>query len=430
MLQLFSTGIIPLWLTTAGILADQPPPNWAMLDLLQLNPPDLEISKLWQTYVTRWSDQGFSSTDQGFWLQTSDQLLVHHNALHPLPAASLTKIATSLAALKTWGPHHQFITEVRTTGSINNGVLQGDLIIVGGGDPLFVGSEAISLAHSLNRMGIQHVLGNLVITGSFTMDFQTDPLQSGERLRQGLQGQVYEPTEENGYTPPPQPLAAKPRVEIAGTVEWETAVGTSTLLIRHTSLPLYALLKQMNVNSNNALAEALATAMGGSAVVIAQGRAVTGIPAEEMLLHNGSGLGPENQLSPRAAIALLQGIQQELQRYQLTLADVLAMAGRDRGTLTERKLPTAALVKTGTLWDVSALAGVIPTRKFGLVWFIIINRGENIDGFRQDQDRILQLLTQRLGAAPDLLPQFKPSLPPAVLGDLRRNQIMSNRPPS
>ncbi|NJM65243.1 MAG: D-alanyl-D-alanine carboxypeptidase [Acaryochloris sp. RU_4_1] len=429
MLQLFSTGIIPLWLTTAGILGDQPPPNWAMLDLLQLNPPDLEIPKLWQTYVTRWSDQGFSTTNQGFWLQTSDQLLVHHNALHPLPAASLTKVATSLAALKTWEPHHQFITEVRTTGSINNGVLQGDLIIVGGGDPLFVGPEAISLAHSLNRLGIQRVLGNLVIIGSFTMDFQTDPLQSGERLRQGLQGQVYEPTAENGYTPPP-PLAAKPHVEIAGTVKWEAAAGTSTLLFHHVSLPLYALLKQMNVNSNNALAETLATAMGGSSVVITQVRAATGVPAEEIVLHNGSGLGQENRLSPRAAVALLQGIQQELQRHQLTLADVLPMAGRDRGTLAERKLPTAALVKTGTLFDVSALTGVIPTRKFGPVWFTIINRGENIDGFRQDQDQILQQLTQRLGAAPDLLPQFTPSLPPAVLGDLRRNQIMTHRPPS
>jgi D-alanyl-D-alanine carboxypeptidase/D-alanyl-D-alanine-endopeptidase (penicillin-binding protein 4) len=310
---------------------------------------------------------------------------------------------------------------------IDKGVLQGDLIIVGGGDPLFVGSEAISLAHSLNRMGIQRVSGNLVIIGLFTMDFQTSPLQSGERLRQGLQGQVYPPTDENSYTLPPQPLVAQPQVEIAGTVRWEMEAGTSTLLIRHVSLPLYALLKQMNVNSNNALAEALATAMGGSSIVVAQVRAATGVPAKEIVLHNGSGLGQENRLSPRAAVALLQGIQQELQRHQLTLADVLPMAGRDRGTLTERRLPTTALVKTGTLWNVSALTGVIPTRKLGPVWFTIINRGENIDGFRQDQDRILQQLTQRLGAAPDFLPQFQPSLPPAVLGDLRRNQVMTNR---
>lgn len=424
MLQLFSTGLVPLWLNTVGILANQTVPPLDMLTLLQMNAPDGETSRIWQTYMDSLSEQGFSATAQGFWLQTQNQLLVNHNALQPLPAASLTKVATSLAALKTWGPHHTFLTEVRATGPVKNGVLQGDLVIVGGGDPLFVGLEAVSVAHTLHQMGIQRVSGNLVIMGPFSMDFLSDPIQIGERLRQGFKGQIYQPTEENSYTQPPGSTALTANLEISGSVQWGADGSQSKLLLRHQSLPLYALLKQMNVNSNNALAETLAAAIGGAPTLVAQVTTATGVPAREILLQNGSGLGQDNRLSPRAVTALLQGIQRELQAHQLTLADVFPVASRDRGTIEERQLPQAAIVKTGTLWNVSALAGVIPTQKFGPVWFTIINRGENIEGFRQDQDRILRQLTQRFGTAPSGSISLQPSRPTPALGDLKRNQVI------
>jgi len=426
MLQLFSTGIFPLWLNTAGILMNQAMPAFNLLDLLQMNSPDVTISKVWQAALSRFSHQGFAASAQGFWLQSQNRLLVNHNALQPLPAASLTKVATSLAALKTWGPNHTFITEIRTTGSVQEGVLEGDLVIVGGGDPLFVGPEAVSIGHSLHQLGIQRVSGNLVIVGVFTMDFLSDPMQAAERLRQGFKGQVYSLAVENSYTPPPQWAALSSTLEISGVVQWQTYTPQSQLLLRHSSLPLYALLKQMNVNSNNALATALTTQIGGVPTLVTRVTAATGVPAREFALQNGSGLGQENRLSPRAVVALLQGIQQELQEHQLTLADVLPVASRDRGTIEERQLPNAAIVKTGTLWNVSALAGVIPTQKFGPLWFTIINRGENIEGFRQDQDQILQQLTQRLGVPSAEMTQIRPSRPTPVVADPNRNQ--GNRP--
>ncbi len=424
MLQLFSTGLIPLWLNTVGVLTPQTLPPLSLFDLLRINPPDAAVTEIWHASLARFSTQGFSPTAQGFWLQTQDQLLVNHNALQPLPAASLTKVATTLGALKTWSPHHTFITEVRATGPIVNGVLEGDLVIVGGGDPLFVGPEAISMGYSLNQMGIQKIAGNLVISGPFWMDFLADPIQSGERLRQGFKGQIYQPTEENRYTqPPPTPLTAN--LAISGAVQWRPYPPQSRGLLRHRSLPVFALLKQMNVNSNNALAEALATAMGHAPILVAQVTAATGVPADEIRLQNGSGLGQDNRLSPRAVVALLQGIQRELQPHKLTLADVFPVANRDLGTIEERQLPAAAIVKTGTLWNVSALAGVIPTQELGPVWFTVINRGENIEGFRQEQDRILQRLIQRLGTTPGGTAGLRPSRSTPALGDLRRHQILS-----
>ena len=58
------------------------------------------------------------------WLQSEDGMLAHHQGTVPLPVASLTKVATTLAALQTWGPMHQFVTLVDATGPIQDGVLR------------------------------------------------------------------------------------------------------------------------------------------------------------------------------------------------------------------------------------------------------------------------------------------------------------------
>jgi D-alanyl-D-alanine carboxypeptidase/D-alanyl-D-alanine-endopeptidase (penicillin-binding protein 4) len=60
----------------------------------------------------------------------------------------LTKIATSLAALKTWGPSYQFETLISATGPVQNGVLQGDLVIKAVAIR-FVWEEAIALVTDL-----------------------------------------------------------------------------------------------------------------------------------------------------------------------------------------------------------------------------------------------------------------------------------------
>uniref|UniRef100_A0ACD5GWR3 Uncharacterized protein n=1 Tax=Desertifilum tharense IPPAS B-1220 TaxID=1781255 RepID=A0ACD5GWR3_9CYAN len=73
------------------------------------------------------------------------------------------------------------------------------------------------------------------------------------------------------------------------------------------------------------------------------------------------------------------------------------MIGRDKGTAEDRQVSVPTAIKTGTLWDVSALAGVLPTRDRGLVWFAIINRGGDIENFREQQDRLLNQLIHQWG---------------------------------
>ncbi len=424
MLELLGSGIISLWLEAIGVYPPALPQEPTPLSLLLVEQRQPQVESIVQQYLQGLSQRGFVQAGQGIWLQSDRSLLTQHVGSEPLPAASLTKVATSLVALQTWGPQYQFVTQVGATGAIANGVLQGDLVIQGSGDPLFVWEEAFSLGNTLNRMGITEVKGNLVIAGPFAMNYETEPAIAGELLRQALDASLWsgEAADQFATLPPGTP---RPQVRITGQIKSAVLpLGQQTLLIQHRSLPLFELLKQMNIYSNNEIAEMLATALGGGPTVAHRAAIMAQVPASEIQLINGSGLGHENRISPRAVCGMFQALQRQLQGHQLTVANLFPVMGWDRGTVEFRKLPLAAVVKTGTLWDVSALAGVIPTQKYGPVWFAIINRGDDIEGFRDQQDQFLRALTQVWGAPPSLLPELRPVPIRDRLGDSSRNQIL------
>jgi D-alanyl-D-alanine carboxypeptidase/D-alanyl-D-alanine-endopeptidase (penicillin-binding protein 4) len=363
----------------------------------------------------------------------------------PLSAASLTKIATSLAALEVLGINHQFVTLIGTTGPIQAGVLQGDLVVQGGGDPLFVWEEAIVLGNTLNSMGIRQVTGDLVIVNKFYMNYESSPMKAGQLLKQALNAKAWSPEVEYQYATLPLGTA-RPQLTIAGKVRIARSlkVGSDAaqvptahrarLLLRHRSLPLRHLLKLMNVHSNNEMAQALADAVGGASVVAQHAAQATGLPQTEIQLLNGSGLGVGNRISPRTVCALLMALQERLQLPLLTrtgglltVADTFPIAGKDMdGTIFDRKIPVHAAVKTGTLNTVSALAGVLPTRDRGLVWFAIINQGTNIEGLRAEQDRLLQTLVNQWGTVSTVPPAIAPhsTNDRDYIGNASRNEIL------
>ncbi|MBW4523041.1 MAG: D-alanyl-D-alanine carboxypeptidase [Scytolyngbya sp. HA4215-MV1] len=403
MLELFSSGLVSLWLNMAGVpnaLSVGDPSSWQETPWIMLPGLTDPIAQTnLQNYLKLLKAKGLPETSQGVWIQEGATLLSEHQGTTPLPAASLTKIATSLVSLETWGPYHQFETLVGGTGILQGGVLQGDLVIQGGGDPFFVWEEAIALGNALNQLGIKRITGNLVITGKFAMNYETDPAKAGKMLKEGLDSRTW--TEEPQYQYQTLPLGTpRPQVEIGGSVQVVTQPPRSQfLLIRHQSLPLAQILKQMNIYSNNAIAEMLAELLGGGKLVAQEAAAAASITPTEIRLVNGSGLGAENRISPRAICAMLMAIQRYLRPYRLTVADLFPVAGKDVGTIEGRKIPENSAVKTGTLSDVSALAGVMPTRDRGLIWFAIVNRGTDLEGLRAGQDVLLQSLSKQWGGS-------------------------------
>jgi D-alanyl-D-alanine carboxypeptidase/D-alanyl-D-alanine-endopeptidase (penicillin-binding protein 4) len=362
--------------------------------------PDATAERLVKDYLNILAAKGFNPQRQGIWLQSDLTRLAVRNGDLPLSAASLTKIATTIAALDKWGLEFQFETQFYGTGEIEDGVLQGDLVVVGSGDPIFVWEEAIAVGNALNELGIRRIAGDLIVSENFLMNFTPNPGLGGDRLKAALNRKLW--SNEVKFVHSQMPAdTPQPLVELSGRVMVsKTPPEEGRLLLRHHSLTMRQIIKQMNIYSNNTIAEVLARGMGGGPAVAKIAANVAGVPAEEIQLINGSGLGVENRISPHAVTAMLIALERQLADQPTSVADLFPVAGRDNlGTMRDRDLPPDTAMKTGTLARVSALAGVLPTEKYGWVWFAIVNEGGDIVELRAQQDRLLQNLSQAWGVA-------------------------------
>ena len=389
---------------------------------LPLVKKDLATENIVRAYLQSLGNKKILEERQGIWIQSGWNNLGNNQGEKPLPAASLTKIATTLAALDRWGTKHQFATKVYTTAEIENGVIKGDLIIEGSGDPLFVWEEAIALGNALNRLGVKSIQGNLSIVNEFYMNYQNDSLAAGELLKQGLDQKLWQTEITRQHLQMPVGTV-QPEIAIAGQIKLiQNIPASAKLLVTHQSLPLGEILRQMNIYSNNKMAQMLADLLGGASKIAQSSAKIANFPPAEIELINGSGLGEENRISPRAVCQMLMAIDGLLKDDSLAATDLFPTAGRDLvGTVQNRGLPLGTTVKTGTLDNVSALAGVIPTKNQGDVYFSIINYGRQYKYFRQQQDWLLNELVQGWELVPnnfDLVPQNW------FLGDPRRNVVM------
>ena len=89
--------------------------------------------------------------------------LVSHRpdvARHP---ASTIKLLTTLAALEELGPAYQWKTDVHVTGPVRDGRLEGDLVLVGSGDPFLVVEQLFRLLAAVRARGLSTIAGRLVI---------------------------------------------------------------------------------------------------------------------------------------------------------------------------------------------------------------------------------------------------------------------------
>ncbi|MEM6613834.1 MAG: D-alanyl-D-alanine carboxypeptidase [Cyanobacteria bacterium P01_C01_bin.72] len=361
--------------------------------------PEFEHDRLSQSvidnYLQQLSQSGYKSDRQGLWIQSGWDVAASNLGNIPLPAASLTKIATTLAALDRWGARHQFLTNVYVTGEIVNGVVKGDLVVEGNGDPLFVWEEAIALGNTLNQLGVKEVQGNILVTDKFYMNFEQESLKSGKLLQQALNYRLWHSAITQQYLRLPIGTK-KPKVLVRGEVKVTEGVPLNAqVLIHHSSLPLAEILRQMNIYSNNKMAQILTDLLGGANLVAETSAELASFPGAEIMLINGSGLGEANQISPRAVCQMLMATERLLKPYKYSVTDLFPTAGKDIvGTLQGRNLPAGTAIKTGTLDRVSALAGVIPTGDRSNVCFSVINYGRPVQYLRQQQDSLLNELVQ------------------------------------
>ncbi|MEZ5386193.1 MAG: D-alanyl-D-alanine carboxypeptidase/D-alanyl-D-alanine-endopeptidase [Prosthecobacter sp.] len=104
-----------------------------------------------------------------------ESVVNHHAGTAFIPASSL-KTVTTATALEILGPDFRFTTELRAGAKMENGVIAGDLVIIGGGDPMLAPEDLAAMAAKLKSQGLIRITGTVrgdgrVFPGSIYNDF-------------------------------------------------------------------------------------------------------------------------------------------------------------------------------------------------------------------------------------------------------------------
>lgn len=111
----------------------------------------------------------------------NNKYLYKKNIEDLLTPASTTKFVTCFVALFTMGADFPVKTTVYTDGTVDNGVVNGNLYIMGHGDALLSVSDVEYLADQLRKQGIKEVTGNVYGDGSYFDDVTERIAYSGDK---------------------------------------------------------------------------------------------------------------------------------------------------------------------------------------------------------------------------------------------------------
>ncbi len=96
----------------------------------------------------------------------SGEVLDQHFADTPFAPASVAKLPTTLYALDRLGPDYRFETRVAIAGQVRGETLEGDLILLGGGDPELDTDALLPLVTQVRERGFRNVTGQFLVDGS------------------------------------------------------------------------------------------------------------------------------------------------------------------------------------------------------------------------------------------------------------------------
>jgi len=107
-------------------------------------------------------------TDVAIWVQAVDRSTpaVAFNAEKPMNPASVMKLVTAFAALEALGPAHTWTTRISITGTLRDGILDGDVHLVGGADPVLSYERLWKLLRQVRALGVTTIGGDIVLDGS------------------------------------------------------------------------------------------------------------------------------------------------------------------------------------------------------------------------------------------------------------------------
>lgn len=379
-----------------------------------------------------------------FGIQIRDEfgeVIFEHQPDLSLPPASTLKILTTSVALEKLGPNYQYHTRLLTDGTIQNGVLTGNLWILGTADPQLSGFfdpeiSAISnrWVHELKVLGVEKISGQIYIDNRFFEDEDGEnesiaktvalfdkvqgnristvfinskgkPIKQTIRLRRKSKRQYVSISMNhafgNAFVDQLRKNAISHQDYIMVGYLPEHVVGL-TLVTEHVSEPMYEIIKRTNKDSDNFYADQLVRTLGyeyGNGATLESGLLVIEsflrirllIDKTKFQLSDGSGLSHSNSINAETLNSVMNYMDKSSDN-RLHFFNSLSIAGFD-GTLKSRikhRNADQVLGKTGSITGVSTLTGILTTQSGRKLYFSILGRGGSVKQVRMLEDKICQ----------------------------------------
>lgn len=119
-----------------------------------------------------------------------EEIVWNHRGDQRMIPASLTKILTAGAVLEGLGSSRKFETKLMSVAPIKDGVLEGDLYLLGAGDPGFVSETMWFLVNEFKRTGVRKITGNIIVDESRFDQIRSDPSRQDERVDRAFDAPV------------------------------------------------------------------------------------------------------------------------------------------------------------------------------------------------------------------------------------------------
>ena len=407
----------------------------------------------------------------------------------PVNPASLTKLLTTYAALDLLGPAWTWSTPVWLQGSITDGVLDGNLVIKGSGDPKLVPERLWLLLRRVQQLGVREIKGDIVLDRSaFSVPEQNPADFDGEPLRpynvradalllayrsvllsftpdaaRGVALVGVDPPLSGVHVDTSVPLGAGPcndwrgelkadfgdstRLRLAGSFPascgekawpvayadprsyndrmvsalWREMGGKLGGSVRDGLAPgsapaftsvspaLSEVVREVNKFSNNVMAQQLFLTLGlnrgGSGSPEASREVLRrwlserlGRASEGVVIDNGSGLSRETRLSAQQLARLLQSAWASAVMPELMAS--LPVSGTDGTLVRSKATPGRAHLKTGSLRDVSGVAGYVLANNGRRYVVVAVVNHPNAGAARPAIDALVQWAINDAGSAP------------------------------
>ena len=350
-------------------------------------------------------------------------LLYSHTDREKRIPASNQKLLMSMALLDRKSYKSQLPTLATITrGSLDGRVVNGDLWLLGRGDPsvtdggkyarslFFEPTRLGKLARRLKAAGIKRITGRVMgSTGYFSHDWYAPgwkpdfpaeeiPMPTALTFDGNRAGDFHFADPERRAAQGLTQRLRKLGVRVSGPAEQGPAPENLRVVAKVKSRTLKVLLTHTNRQSSNFFAEVLGKRLGveaygrpGSITKAAQ--AMTAFAARsgvKLRAYDSSGLSYSNRISPRGMAKLLASVEGE--PWVGALRETLPKG--DQGTLEDRLYKVRLRAKTGSLENISTLSGwVWLKREKRWCAFSIMSRGMSKSVASDIEDKIVRILT-------------------------------------